>query len=122
MKVWMAPRDIPVGGDHAHEAFLAIGQCSAVVVLLSWAAYESPFVRREAELAISLRTPVYPISIIPGMAGPRSRWGHYEGTRPYGWEFLIQGLQILYVPNVTVAVNEVVARLVGTSTSGSEPG
>ena len=109
---WIAHRDVPVGADHAHEAFLALTNCDVVVVILSSAAYESPFVRREAELAVSLRTPVYPVIIDPRMQGPRSGWAHYEFSRPYGWEFLLQGFQVLYTSSVSNAGEEITSRLV----------
>ena len=110
---WIAHRDVPVGADHAHEAFLALTNSDVVVVILSSAAYESPFVRREAELAVSLRTPVCPVMIDPRMQGPRSEWApRYEPSRPYQFEFLLQGVQVLYTSSVSNAAGEIASRLV----------
>lgn len=60
---WIAPRDIRPGHEYGDEIIRGIQQSRCLVLVLSEAANESPFVRREVERAVSKRKPVFPIRI-----------------------------------------------------------
>lgn len=100
ISTWIAGRDVPVGGDHAHESTLAISQCDGVAVILSLGAMQSGFVRREVEFAVSNRVPVYPIQ-----AGVRAF------TVPYAWDLLLVSLQVLTVSSMGDAARSIASRV-----------
>lgn len=60
---WIAPRDIRSGREYGDEIIRGIQQSRCLVLVLSEAANQSPFVRREVERAVSKRKPVFPIRI-----------------------------------------------------------
>lgn len=61
VRCWMAPRDIPAGGEYRAEIMNGIEACSGMVVLLSRAAAESPFVGSEIERAFPRHKRLYPV-------------------------------------------------------------
>ena len=63
VRSWIAPRDIPPGVDYAQAIITAIEQSRALIVVLSEAANESTFVRREVERAVSKSKPLLPVRI-----------------------------------------------------------
>lgn len=60
---WMAPRDVPAGGDYAEAITSAIEGCRAVLLLLSPAANASDHIEREAHLAVSQKRPILPVRL-----------------------------------------------------------
>ena len=60
---WMAPRDVPAGGDYAEAITSAIEGCRAVLLLLSPAANASDHIEREADLAVSQKRPILPVRL-----------------------------------------------------------
>lgn len=63
VRCWIAPRDIRPGSEYAGEIIHGIRHSRALVLLLSEAANESPFVRREVERAVHHRKPVFPVRL-----------------------------------------------------------
>ncbi len=62
-KCWIAPRDVRAGREYADELVSGIERAQALVLVLSSAANDSIFVRREVERAVSKKKPVFPIRI-----------------------------------------------------------
>ena len=60
---WIAPRDVPPGGDYAEEILAAIENADAVVLLLSANANLSRHVRNEVDRAVSNGKAIFPVRI-----------------------------------------------------------
>lgn len=60
---WIAPRDIPAGADWNGAILSAIDACGAMLVLVSDASLQSPFVKAEVQHALDKRKPVLPICL-----------------------------------------------------------
>ena len=58
LKCWIAPRDVVPGTLYADEIIGAINEATAVVLILSKQAVESPHVGKEIERASSKRRPI----------------------------------------------------------------
>ncbi|MGI9415216.1 MAG: TIR domain-containing protein [Hyphomicrobiales bacterium] len=63
LKCWIAPRDIPAGGDYAEAIISAIGASDAMVVLFSERANGSQHIRREVERALNYEKRICPVTI-----------------------------------------------------------
>ena len=63
MKCWIAPRDIPAGGDYAEAIIAAIEATDAMVVLFSERANASQHIRREVERALNYDKRICPVTI-----------------------------------------------------------
>ena len=63
MKCWIAPRDIPAGGDYAEAIISAIEATDAMVVLFSERANGSQHIRREVERALNYNKRICPVTI-----------------------------------------------------------
>jgi hypothetical protein len=62
-RCWIAPRDVRAGHEYGNEIIRGIEQSRCLVLLLSEAANNSVFVRREVERAVSKKKPVFPVRI-----------------------------------------------------------
>ena len=60
---WIAPRDIPPGHEYQVEIIEAIERSACMVVLVSRASNESPFVKNEVERAFTNRKRLYPVRL-----------------------------------------------------------
>ncbi len=60
---WMAPNDIPVGKKYAEVINSAIKKCDCVILLLSDAAQNSPWVPKEIERAINYKKMIIPVKL-----------------------------------------------------------
>ncbi len=60
---WIAPRDIPLGVQWAEAILDAIEEASAMLLVFSQSANDSPQVLREIERAVDRRVPIYPVRI-----------------------------------------------------------
>src|SRR5687767_5824510 len=60
---WMAPRDVPPGGDWVHSIMSAIGSSGLLVLVLSEASARSGHVLREVERAVHRDLPLLPVRI-----------------------------------------------------------
>jgi hypothetical protein len=60
---WIAPRDIPSGADWNSAIMSAIDACGAMILLVSEAALESPFVKAEVQHAFERKKRVLPIRL-----------------------------------------------------------
>jgi len=60
---WIAPRDIPPGGNYAEEIMQGIRACRGMLVVMSARANDSVHVRNEVERAVSLRKQLFPVFI-----------------------------------------------------------
>lgn len=63
LKCWMAPRDVPPGGEYAQALVAAIKSSRGIVVIFSVHANDSPHVLREVERAVTHRIPVVPLRL-----------------------------------------------------------
>lgn len=63
IKCWIAPRDIPLGVQWAEAILDAIEEASAMLLVFSESANDSPQVLREVERAVDKRVPIYPVKI-----------------------------------------------------------
>ena len=63
LRCWIAPRDVRAGREYANEIIDAIERAPVLVLVLSAAANESKFVRREVERAVTKGDPVIPVRI-----------------------------------------------------------
>ncbi len=63
LKCWIAPRNVRAGREYADEIVRGIESAGTMVLLLSKAANDSIFVRREVERAVSKNKPVFPMRI-----------------------------------------------------------
>lgn len=63
MKCWVAPRDVRPGEDYPAEIIRGIERSNCLVLVLSEAANNSKFVRREVERAVNYGKPIFPIRI-----------------------------------------------------------
>jgi hypothetical protein len=70
MTCWIAPRNVRAGHEYANEIIRGIEESRCLVLLLSQAANESVFVRREVERAVSKRKPVFPFRIEEVLPSP----------------------------------------------------
>jgi hypothetical protein len=70
LRCWMAPRDIRAGREYADEIIRGIQLSRSLVLVLSEAANNSVFVRREVERAVSKRKPIFPIRIEETLPSP----------------------------------------------------
>jgi hypothetical protein len=62
-RCWIAPRDVRAGHEYADEIIRGIEESRCTVLLLSKAANESTFVRREIERAVSKHKPLFPLRL-----------------------------------------------------------
>ena len=62
-RCWIAPRDVRGGRDYASEILVGIERSAALVLVLSAAANESPFVPREVERAVAKGRPLIPVRV-----------------------------------------------------------
>ncbi len=69
-RCWMAPRDIRAGYEYADEIVRGIDRSRCMVVVLSEAANDSPFVRREVERGVSKQKPIFPVRIEEVLPAP----------------------------------------------------
>ncbi len=60
---WIAPRNVRPGKEYGEEIILGIQNSRCLVLVLSEAANDSTFVRREVERAVSKNKPVFPVRI-----------------------------------------------------------
>ena len=60
---WIAPRQVRPGREYGEEIIRGIESSRCLVLVLSEAANESTFVRRELERAVSKRKPIFPVRI-----------------------------------------------------------
>lgn len=60
---FMAPESIPAGSNYTREIPEAIGECFAMVVLLSQSAQESKWVSKEVDMALEDNVPVIPFLV-----------------------------------------------------------
>lgn len=58
---WMAPGDIPAGSKYAQVINQAIKECACVILVLSDAAQNSPWVSKEIERSVHYRKTIIPI-------------------------------------------------------------
>lgn len=63
LRCWIAPRDVRAGREYGEEIIRGIERSRCLVLVLSEAANESTFVRREVERAVSKKKPVFPIRV-----------------------------------------------------------
>ena len=63
LRCWIAPRDVRAGREYANEIIDAIERAPVLVLVLSAAANQSKFVRREVERAVTKGDPVIPVRI-----------------------------------------------------------
>ena len=63
LRCWIAPRDVRAGREYANEIIDAIERAPVLVLVMSAAANESKFVRREVERAVTKGDPVIPVRI-----------------------------------------------------------
>ena len=63
LRCWIAPRDVRAGREYADEIIDAIERAPVLVLVLSAAANQSKFVRREVERAVTKGDPVIPVRI-----------------------------------------------------------
>ena len=69
-RCWIAPRDVRAGREYPNEIIHGIEHSRCLVLVLSEAANQSLFVRREVERAVSKRKPVFPIRIEDVLPSP----------------------------------------------------
>lgn len=60
---WMAPADIPAGSKYAQVITQAIKECSCVLLLLSQASQNSPWVAKEIERAVNYKKMILPVQL-----------------------------------------------------------
>ena len=63
LRCWIAPRDVRAGREYANEIIEAIERAPALLLVLSAAANQSKFVRREVERAVTKGDPVISVRI-----------------------------------------------------------
>ncbi|QYY37301.1 protein kinase [Ruficoccus sp. ZRK36] len=63
LSCWVAPRNIRPGKEYAEEIIHGLRQSHTLILMLSEAANESPFVRREVERAVHHRKPIFPVRL-----------------------------------------------------------
>jgi len=67
---WIAPRNVRSGREYGQEIIRGIESARCLILVLSAAANESTYVRREVERAVSKRKPVFPVRIEEVMPSP----------------------------------------------------
>lgn len=70
LKCWIAPRNVRPGREYGDEIIRGIENSRCLILVLSEAANESVYVRREAERAVSKRKPIFPIRIEDVLPSP----------------------------------------------------
>jgi len=70
LKCWIAPQNVRPGHEYGDEIIRGIVNSRCLILVLSEAANESVFVRREVERAVSKRKPVFPIRIEDVLPSP----------------------------------------------------
>ena len=70
LKCWIAPRNVRPGREYGDEIIRGIENSRCLILVLSEAANESIYVRREAERAVSKRKPIFPIRIEDVLPSP----------------------------------------------------
>ena len=98
---WIAPRDIPLGGDYAVEIPGAIKNCSYFVILLSNAAQNSKYVMMELGQAIKQDKRIIPILLEHIVPNEKTDF------------FLSEKQNVDAAKDFHLAVNEVVRRIKG---------
>ena len=63
MPCWVAPHDVPPGGDYNHAIMTSIAACSAMVLVYSRHSVSSDPVAREVERALHRKVPVIPVRL-----------------------------------------------------------
>lgn len=70
LRCWVAPRDVRAGREFGEEIIHGIENSRCLVLVLSEAANQSIYVRREVERAVSKRKPVFPVRIEDVLPSP----------------------------------------------------
>ena len=78
LSCWIAPRDIPPGGDWAESIMSGIAECQLLVVVVSKSTGESRHVLREIERAVNRGVPLLPVRIDGTI--PDGNLGYFLGT------------------------------------------
>ena len=63
IEIWMAPYDIPAGSEYAEVLYDALSNCSCLVLLLTDNAQNSPWVKKEVNIAISEGKTIIPVKL-----------------------------------------------------------
>lgn len=63
MDTWMAPYDIPAGGEYAEVLYEALSGCACLILLLTDAAQSSQWVRKEVNTAITHGKMIIPVQL-----------------------------------------------------------
>jgi|GEM_PF-1041681 len=70
IRCWIAPRNVRAGKEYTEEIIRGLDRAQHMVLMLSQAANQSIFVKREVERAISYNKPVFPVRIEDVMPAP----------------------------------------------------
>ena len=76
---WIAPRDVPPGGNYGEAIIHALDSCRAVVLIFSTAAANADMVAREVERAAAKALPLIPFKVQEGST-PTARLEFYLST------------------------------------------
>lgn len=108
LRCWIAPRDLPAGGDWSEEILRGVQMCKALVILVSSAANQSLYVISEVQSAAQHRKKFFPLFLenvdpVPGIGLPIKpfHWVHV-GTPPVTSRLdeVIQALTAMTVADV----------------------
>jgi hypothetical protein len=104
LSCWIAPRDLSAGTQWGGGIVKALEECTAVAVVFSDAANNSPQVAREMEIAVSNRRPLVPIRVAD--AQPTDDMHYFLGVSH--WFDAWKGPIDPYLPQIVLAVRHVV--------------
>ncbi len=84
---WMAAKDIPAGANYAENLSEALETASALVVILTHEGIKSQHVKREVNIAIDLKIPLFPVNL--------SGANNIMESLPRDWKYWLTIVQIL---------------------------
>jgi tetratricopeptide (TPR) repeat protein len=111
---WIASRDIPPGGNFAHEIVRAITTADCIALIVSAHSLASPHVRREVNLAIDKRRLLLPFTI--------DRELNDFARLPVEWRYWLSAVQMAEFQAPDVAAQVVAGRVAAEAAGGAWEG
>lgn len=97
---WMAVNDIPAGANYAYMLSEALEAASAIVIIMTQAAIDSEHVKREVNIAIDRKIPLFPVNL--------SGQSDILPLLTLDWKYWLTIVQILNCTSTDSATSEII--------------
>lgn len=112
VSAWLASRELQVGDNYAEAIWRAVQSTAALIVLMSPSSIESEHVKREVNLALTLRKPILPVAFSDRPVA--------QDDLPGEWRYWLGVVQIVEASEEG-EVARLIAQRLGTVTPSDEP-